>query len=224
MPLDATTMGGKTELLRKSLPFCVRTVKVRLCRHASGRLLTPDWLLPSLPSYPWAAMETPWGWRDLAPSQSHAPFRCPQCSCTLGPLQCFPSNRSSEVGSPCRGSARPSSEVGSPCRSLAGPSSEVGSPCRSFAGPSSEVGSPCRSLAGPSSEVGSLIYTGGGRPPSKGLDFVRPFSRSADLERARLCPRLVKWFLRPSGSKLPFGVERDMLFILVTGLLKTVQN
>ena len=35
-------------------------------------------------------METPWGWRDLAPSQSHAPFRCPQCSCTLGPLQCSP--------------------------------------------------------------------------------------------------------------------------------------
>ena len=80
-------MGGKTELLRKSLPFCVRTVKVRLCRHASGRLLTLDWLLPS---YPWAAMETPWGWRDLAPSQSHAPFRCPQCACTLGPLQCSP--------------------------------------------------------------------------------------------------------------------------------------
>ena len=59
-----------------------------------------------------------------------------------------------------------------------------------------------------------LCYTGGGRPPSKGLDFVRPFSRSADLERARLCPRLIKWFLRPSGSKRPFGVERDMLFIL----------
>ena len=107
---------------------------------------------------------------------------------------------STEVGSPCRGSAGPSSEVGSPCRGSAGPSSEVGSPCRSFAGRSSEVGSPCRSLAGPSSEVGSLIYTGGGRPPSKGLDFVRPFSRSADLERARLCPRLIKWF--------------DMLFIL----------
>ena len=59
-----------------------------------------------------------------------------------------------------------------------------------------------------------LCYAGGGRPPSKGLDFVRPFSRSADLERARLCPRLIKWFLRPSGSKRPFGVERDMLFIL----------
>ena len=38
------------------------------------------------------------------------------------------------------------------------------------------------------------LHTGGGRPPSKGLDFVRPFSRSADLERARLCPRLIKWF------------------------------
>ena len=134
-------------------------------------------------------------------------------------------NRSSEVGSPCRSFAGPSTEVGSPCRGSAGPSSEVGSPCRGFAGPSSEVGSPCRSLAGPSSEVGSLIYTGGGRPPSKGLDFVRPFSRSADLERARLCPRLIKWFLRPSGSRSalatlclqrmrPFGVERDMLFIL----------
>ena len=73
---------------------------------------------------------------------------------------------------------------------------------------------PVAALRGPSSEVGSLIYTGGGRPPSKGLDFVRPFSRSADLERARLCPRLIKWFLRPSGSKRPFGVERDMLFIL----------
>ena len=123
-------------------------------------------------------------------------------------------NRSSEVGSPCRSLAGPSTEVGSTCRSFAGPSTEVGSPCRGSAGPSSEVGSPCRSLAGPSSEVGSLIYTGGGRPPSKGLDFVRPFSRSADLERARLCPRLIKWFLRPSGSKRPFGVERDMLFIL----------
>ena len=121
---------------------------------------------------------------------------------------------SSEVGSPCRGSAGPSSEVGSPCRSFAGRSTEVGSPCRGFAGRSTEVGSTCRSLAGRSSEVGSLIYTGGGRPQSKGLDFVRPFSRSADLERARLCPRLIKWFLRPSGSKRPFGVERDMLFIL----------
>ena len=59
-----------------------------------------------------------------------------------------------------------------------------------------------------------LCYAGGGRPLSFGLDFVRPFSRSADLERARLCPRLIKWFLRPSGSKRPFGVERDMLFIL----------
>jgi len=44
------------------------------------------------------------------------------------------------------------------------------------------------------------VHTGGGRPLSKGLDFVRPFSRSADLERARLCPRLIKWL--------------DMLFIL----------
>ena len=133
-------------------------------------------------------------------------------------------NRSSEVGSPCRSFARPSSEVGStcrsfagpntevgsPCRGSAGPSSEVGSPCRSFAGPSSEVGSPCRSLAEPSSEVGSLIYTGGGRPPSKGFDFVRPFSRSADLERARLCPRLIKWFFAEQSGK----AERDMLFIL----------
>ena len=79
---------------------------------------------------------------------------------------------SSEVGSPCRSFAGPSSEVGSPCRSLAGPSSEVGSPCRSLAGPSSEVGSPCRSFAGPSSEVGSLIYAGGGRPLSFGLDML----------------------------------------------------
>ena len=45
-----------------------------------------------------------------------------------------------------------------------------------------------------------LCYAGGGRPLSFGLDFVRPFSRSADLERARLCPRLIKWL--------------DMLFIL----------
>ena len=81
-------------------------------------------------------------------------------------------NRSSEVDSPCRSIAGPSFEVGSSCRSFAGPSSEVGSPCRSIAGPSSEVGSPCRSLAGPSSEVGSLIYTGGGRPPSIWFDML----------------------------------------------------
>ena len=72
-----------------------------------------------------------------------------------------------------------SSEVGSPCRSLAGPSTEVGSPCRGSAGPSSEVGSPCRSLAGPSSEVGSLIYTGGGRPPSIWFDI--PFIFALDF-------------------------------------------
>ena len=83
---------------------------------------------------------------------------------------------STEVGSPCRSLAGPSSEVGSPCRGFAGPSSEVGSPCRRFAGPSSDVGSPCRGFAGPSSEVGSLIYTGGGRPPSKGFDMLFIFA------------------------------------------------
>ena len=70
-----------------------------------------------------------------------------------------------------------------------------------------------------------LCYAGGGRPPSKGFDFVRPFSRSADLERARLCPRLIKGldFVRPFSRSADLERARlcprlikwfDMLFIL----------
>ena len=110
---------------------------------------------------------------------------------------------SSEVGSPCRGSAGPSSEVGSPCRSFAGPSSEVGSPCRGVAGRSSEVGSPCRSLAGPSSEVGSLIYTGGGRPPSKGCDTLILSLGLCSYSSSQLSQSMPPWLLARAGPLLP---------------------